>query len=93
MSNRKRHSKKLPKIVQTIQESNILKLDKDIATAHIIKLCKSDARMNYCHFNGNTTKLSDAFDWNIVYPGFNYWSNLNNLLINTKTNDTSTYNT
>ena len=42
MSNRKRHSKKLPKIVQTIQESNILKLDKDIATGVTITYGKID---------------------------------------------------
>lgn len=81
MIKRKKLSKHQPKIIQVIESSTIPDLDKKIAINYISNIAKSDARRTYCHFNETANNLVDCFRWELIYPGFEYWSNLNEQLM------------
>lgn len=80
MSKRKQHRKHQPKIIQVIESSTIPELDKKIAIGYITNIVRSDARMKYCGFRETEDSLVNCFKWEYVYPGFEYWSNLNKQL-------------
>ena len=82
----KKSKKRVPKIVQIIEASTIPDIDKKIAIHYILSVSKSDARRAYCGFSDTANKLVDAFTWTVTHPGFDYWSNLNNQLLNNLTN-------
>ena len=76
----KKSKRKNPRIIKTIEESNLSEQDKKEAINHIMKIVKSDSRIVYSKFDITANTLSKCFNWNITYPGYDYWSNLNNKL-------------
>lgn len=78
--------KHYPKIAIVVLESNLSDDIKRTAISNIMRISKSDARRSYSKFKDDVSELYLAFDWRKTYPGYEYWSNLNLLLIQNNSN-------